>query len=190
MRSENKMRKIHTRTIEVVIYGGPSDDTLVIEGALQDRRHLDSHYPGSASCPKGEIHPPCTIHHMIIRMTIHLPENTITDIEVEMPTSPNAECIDAKRSLEPVIGLRIAAGFMAAVRKRIPRKVGCTHLLELISNMAPAAFQGAWSEKISRPIDPETYRQMSSGLKNTCYAWREGSELVRTRIDTTPEKSV
>ncbi|MDL2275406.1 DUF2889 domain-containing protein [Desulfosarcina sp. OttesenSCG-928-G10] len=181
---KTRQKKVHTRTISVDIYEGPSPDTLVVEGRLQDRRHLDTHYP------EGHVEPPYTVHHMVIRMALCLPEKTITEIEVEMPAIPNADCSDAQNSLEPIIGLRIAAGFMAAVRKKIPRKAGCTHLLELLSNMAPAAFQGAWSKRVSRPIDPDTFRRMSGGLKNTCYAWREGGELVRTRIGDAVEDSV
>ncbi|MDL2268468.1 DUF2889 domain-containing protein [Desulfosarcina sp. OttesenSCG-928-A07] len=178
---KTRQRKIHTRTLAVDIFEGASPDTLVIEGALQDRRHMDTHFPD------GKVNPPYVVHHMVIRMAIHLPENTITDIEVDMPTIPNADCIDTKNSLEPIIGLRVAAGFMSAVRKRIPRKDGCTHLLELLTAMAPAVFQGAWSARVSRPIDSETFRRMSGGLKNTCYAWREEGELVRTRIGVTSD---
>jgi hypothetical protein len=126
----------------------------------------------------GEIRPPFTVHHMIVRMELLLPDLTILDIEVEMPSLPHESCCKTRECLEPLKGLCIAAGFTARVRKRIDRKKACTHLLTLVTAMAPAAFQGAWSATIRQPVDPETYAEMLNKLKGTCWAWREDGPLV------------
>ncbi|BBO89638.1 DUF2889 domain-containing protein [Desulfosarcina ovata] len=174
---KSRQKVVHNRSIDTVIYEGASGDTIIVEGALQDRRFLDSHHPS------GEIRPPYTVHHMIVRLELTVPEMVIKDVEVEMPEFPHPDCIDTLHTLTPLKGMCIAGGFMARIRKLVPRKGGCTHLHELLTAMAPAAFQGAWSYRISNPIDYDTFKMMSRGLKNNCYAWREGGDRAREWID-------
>jgi hypothetical protein len=168
---KRKQQKIHNRRIDTVIYEGQSD-TIIVEGSLQDRRFCDSHMFS------GEIRPPYTVHHMIIRMELQLPDLTILEIEVEMPSVPHEPCRDTSQCLEPLKGMRIASGFTSMVRKQVDRKKACAHLLTLVAAMAPAAFQGAWSARIREPVDPEVYTGMMGKLKNTCWTWREEGPLV------------
>jgi len=174
---KTKQQKIHNRKIDTVIYEGKSD-TIIVEGTLRDDRFCDSHMF------TGEIRPPFTVHHMIVRMELRLPDLTILDIEVEMPSVPHESCREPRECLESLKGLCIASGFTARVRKRIDRKKACTHLLTLVTAMAPAAFQGAWSARIRQPVDPQTYSGMLSKLKNTCWAWREDGPLVKVLTDS------
>ena len=166
-----KQQKIHNRRIDTVIYEGASD-TIIIEGSLQDKRFCDSHMF------TGEVRPPYTVHHMIVRMELQLPDLAILDIEVEMPSVPHDCCRDTRECLEPLKGMCVASGFTAKVRKRIDRKKACTHLLTLVTAMAPAAFQGAWSARIREPVDPKIYAGMMGKLANTCWTWREEGPLV------------
>lgn len=168
---KTKQQKIHNRKIDTVIYEGQSN-TIVVEGSLQDKRLCDSHMFS------GEIRPPYTVHHMIIRMELQLPELTILDIEVEMPTVPHEICLEIQDSLDPLKGMCIAAGFTAKVRKLIHRTRACTHVHALVTAMAPAVFQGAWSALIRQPLDPKIYADMMGELKNTCWAWRDDGPLV------------
>ncbi len=167
-----KQRKIHSRMINTVIYEGKTD-TIIAEGELLDRRYCDSYRPD------GEIRPPHPVHNMILRMELHLPELTIMDLEVEMPTTPNEACMEIQDSLAPLVGMRIAAGFNAKVRKRIDRVKTCTHLQTLVAAMASASFQGAWSAMVRSPLELKTYKAMTSRLKDTCWAWRDGGPLIK-----------
>ncbi|BBO67978.1 hypothetical protein DSCA_19080 [Desulfosarcina alkanivorans] len=168
---KTKQQKIHNRKIDTVIYEGESD-TIIVEGSLQDKRFCNSYLFS------GEIRPPYTVHHMIIRMELQLPDLNILDIEVEMPSVPHEFCRDIRECLEPLKGMRIASGFTSKVKKLVDRKKACTHLLTLVTAMAPAAFQGAWSAKIRKPLDPKIYVGMMGKLENTCWAWREEGPLV------------
>lgn len=172
---KTRQQKIHSRKIDTVIYEGASD-TIIVEGSLQDERFLDSYLP------TGEVRPPYTVHHMIIRMELQVPELVIIDIEVEMPTAPHEACHEIRQCLAPLKGMRIAAGFTSRVRKLVGRETGCTHLLALLTAMAPAAFQGAWSATVRRPVDPETYASMMGNLKNSCWVWREDGPLAKKWI--------
>jgi hypothetical protein len=168
---KTSQQKIHNRKIDTVIYEGTSD-TIIVEGSLQDERFCDSHMFS------GEVRPPYTVHHMIIRMELQLPALTILDIELELPSVPHAACLEIQECLSVLKGMRIAAGFTAQVRKHIDRTKACTHVLTLVTAMAPAAFQGAWSARIREPLETEIYAGMMGKLKDTCWAWREDGPLV------------
>lgn len=166
-------QKIHTRKIEIATYEGTSD-SITVEGILRDERLLDTFRP------TGEIYPPGTIHHMIIRIEVKGPQLIIKDIEVEMPTIPHDACIEALRSLEPIKGMPIVSGFTAKVKDLVGGVKGCCHLFALLTAMAPAAVQGAWSAMAREPIDPEIYMPMALGrVKNTCWVWREDGPLMQ-----------
>ena len=165
-------QKIHTRKIDIATYEGESD-SIIVEGILRDERLLDAYQS------TGEVYPPGTIHHMIIRMKIRGPQLVIEDIEVEMPTIPHNECIETHKSLSPLKGIPIVSGFNANVKKLIGRTKGCSHLMSLLTAMAPAAVQGAWSAMAREPVDPEIYMPSAmERLENTCWVWREDGPLM------------
>ena len=166
-------QKIHTRSIEIATYEGESD-SIIVEGILRDERLMHAYQS------TGEVYPPGTVHHMIIRMEVRGPQLVIDDIEVEMPTIPHDECIETLDSLAPLKGIAIFSGFNAKVKELVGRTKGCSHLMSLLKAMAPAAVQGAWSAMAREPIDPELH--MSSAmerLKNTCRVWREDGPLMK-----------
>ena len=170
---KTKGQKIHTRLIDIATYSGASD-SIIVEGILRDERLLDTYRP------TGEIYPPGTIHHMIIRIEVKGPQLVIEDIEVEMPTIPHDACIKTLESLEPIKGMPIISGFTAKVKDLVGGVKGCCHLLSLLTAMAPAAVQGAWSAMAREPIDPEVYMPMALGrVKNTCWVWREDGPLMQ-----------
>ena len=166
-------QKIHARKIDISIYEGDSD-SIILEGILRDERLLDSYRP------TGKMYPPGTLHHMIIRMEVRGPKLVIEDIEVEMPTIPHNVCAETIESLKPVKGLAIVSGFTSKVRKLVGGTKGCNHLLALLTAMAPAAVQGAWSAMVREPVDPEIYMPAAmERVRNTCWAWREDGPLVK-----------
>jgi hypothetical protein len=168
-----KKQKIHTRTIDINIYEGAGNN-IVVEGLLKDQRPLET-YRFS-----GETLPPGTIHHMIIKIAVRLPELLIEDIDVTMPTVPHEVCMETLDCLTPVKGLSIVSGFTRKIKALAGGPRGCNHLLALLTAMAPAAVQGAFSLAASKPKNPETKDLGNKErLKNTCWAWREGGPLIK-----------
>lgn len=182
---KTRQKKIHSRSIHTVTYEGASNasDTIIVEGSLRDERFLDSYML------TGEVRPPYVMHHLIIRMelrmALQIPELVIVDVEVEMPTVPRTVCHEIRECLAVIKGKSIAPGFTVLARKLVGRVTGCTHLMELLTAMAPAAFQGAWSAMGRKPIDPEIYARMMAYLQNSCWAWREDGPLLKKKFTAT-----
>jgi hypothetical protein len=159
-------QKIHTRSIDVAIYTYEKD-AIVVEGHLKDDRLIDSYRSG------GDVTRPGVVHNMIIRIKVRGPGLFIEDIDVEMPTVPHEDCLETRRTLEPIKGLSIVSGFTIKARSLVGGAKGCAHLMALLMAMAPAAVQGAWTAATRLPNESQALKTYSmERLKNTCYVWR------------------
>lgn len=162
------------RTIEISTYSTDDEKKYIIEGFLNDDR-LNDYY-----LITGEKNPAGKIHNMAVRMLVSLPEMKIEDIEAEMIDVPGEECHDTIDFLKPVIGLTLTQGYSIKIRSLLGGINGCTHIVNLLINMAPAAMQGIWSHRAQEKVDRDSSKDekkrvfmMEEFLKNTCYAWRE-----------------
>lgn len=174
-KSENK--KIHGRQIEITTYEYEKD-AVVVEGKLIDTRFRQTYYLN------GELRPPGTVHGLVIRMKVKGADLRIEEIDVDMDTIPRQECREVLNSLQPIVGMRIRAGFTEKVKEKVGGPKGCTHLVALLLAMAPAAVQGAWSAVAQHPIDPSKYSATAlKFLENTCWVWRSEGELMKEYQD-------
>lgn len=168
-----KGKKLHTRKIEVSTseYDG---QRIIVEGFLKDVRFQDSHTINGETLPGG------IIHHMMVRLLVNCSNLMIEDVDVDLLSVPRNECRETINCLVPVKGLTIAKGFTSKVKKLVGGKKGCTHLVELLLAMAPAAIQGfaAYQSQKQSPPDPTHTRMIYHFLLNTCHAWREDGPLA------------
>jgi hypothetical protein len=172
--------RVHMRTIEMSNYAVDGTQMLSI-GHFKDVRLSPSFFSAGNSRPAG------TLHDLEICVLLRIPELTIEKIEVAVNTVPLEDCHSLAHSLDPLIGSSIARGFTNAVKEQAGGTKGCTHLVHLLSTMAPAILQGFWALQDRKETDSEdTARAKAASsarfLKNSCYAWREDGAAYRELI--------
>ena len=125
----------HTR--RVTYHGYERADGLWdIEGEL-----IDSKPHATPSLVHSHPHPAdAPIHHMAIRVTLDL-ALVVQAIEVSMDAIPMHECPKARAALQGMVGCSMARGWRRAIQTKLGGVASCTHLRELLFNMATAAFQ-------------------------------------------------
>jgi len=170
---KSKGEKLHSRKIEVTTYDY-DEQRMIVEGSLKDDRFQESH------AITGEKFPSGVIHHMAIRLLVNCSTLLIEDIDVDLISVPREACRETIGCLAPIKGLTITKGFTAKVKKLAGGKRGCTHLVELILAMAPAAIQGyaTYQSRKQAVFDPDRAKMILQFLVNTCHAWREDGPFV------------
>ncbi|HUZ65325.1 MAG TPA: DUF2889 domain-containing protein [Acetobacteraceae bacterium] len=188
--SEPVARKmLHQR--EITLRGYEREDGLFdIEAHLVDTKTY-----GFPSEDRGFIEPGEPLHGMWMRMTVddHL---TITACEASTEYAPYTVCPQAAPNFARLAGLRIGKGFLKGAAERIGGDQGCTHLRELLQQMATVAFQTLYPVRRRREQE-EAARRENEGAKldsqiianfggapallNTCLAYGAGSPVVKRR---------
>jgi hypothetical protein len=158
----------HTR--EVTFHGYQRDDGLWdIEAHMRDTKPELFDIPGERTWQPLE-----PIHDMQIRLTVDT-ALVIRDIAVSMNHTPHEECGQAESPMRKMIGCRLGSGWRKAIEENLGNAKGCTHLRELLFNMATAAFQSVTGTFAGH--DPD---QPPPHL-GRCLSWRFDSPLVERR---------
>lgn len=127
-------KQIHTR--ETTFLGFQREDGLYdIEAHLIDNKPEDFSLPNGQSWKAG-----VPIHNMWIRLTIN-DQFQIVDIVAHMNNYPLEECPQSILNIRNLIGIRLGKGWRKAIEEHMGGIKGCTHIRELLFNMATAAFQ-------------------------------------------------
>ena len=120
---------------------------ISFEGYLRDDGlwDIDAELVDSKSYPinmreRGDLAPGEPVHHMRIRVTVD-DSLTITDIATSIDSAPFPECQAATDPMKKLVGVTLGAGWRKAIEGAIGGVAGCTHLRELLFNVATAAFQ-------------------------------------------------
>jgi hypothetical protein len=177
---------LHTR--EVRCTGWERDDGLFdVEGRLSDVRTFDlDGSRGNAARKAGE-----PIHLMSLRITL---DDCFTIIAAEAASHqvPYGDCVQINDAYAQLVGLRIEAGFLQAVRIRFRGTGGCTHLTELIGPMATTALQ-AIRPALERQRVAAGFPALNDGPKpallDSCHGLRRGSQGAVMRWGRAGEKS-
>ena len=160
---------IHTRRIEINGYRR-ADGLFDIEATLDDTKS----YPFETR-DRGRLVPGDRIHGMAMRMTVDS-DYRIHAVEAVMDDTPYGVCPAVAPNFGRLAGLSIARGFLKAASERIGGAQGCTHLRELLAQMATAAFQTI--APLKAKVDDTG---LARSLLNTCHAYAEDGDLVRRR---------
>lgn len=163
---------IHTRTIDLKVYRH-SDGCYDVEGHIVDVKPF-SHHMLDSHRAAGE-----PIHDLSLRLTFNR-EMTVTKAEAKLDVGAHSLCHQVAPNFADLAGLHIGPGWNRNVRKRVGHGRGCTHLVEMLAQMATAAMQAMWSERepegeVNRPAEE---RELESGLIDSCYAYRSESPFI------------
>ncbi len=125
---------LHTRA---VTYRGylRADGLWEIEGELSDTKTYT--FERSA---QGPMQPGTPIHGMAIRVAVD-DTMTIREIASSMDDTPFGECQQGNEPLQGMVGATMGPGWRQAIERALGGVRGCTHLRELLFNMATAAYQ-------------------------------------------------
>jgi hypothetical protein len=164
--------EIHTRTLEIKGYRR-SDGLYDIEGNLTDikpHRHQMAEEWRKAGEP---------IHDLWIRLTIN-DDFEVVDSEAGMATGAYTICQVIAPNFKNLIGLRIGPGWNKKVRERVGGVKGCTHIVEMLAQMATAAMQALWSDKSAKMKEDKvsSAEQQKPSALGTCYSWRADGPVV------------
>lgn len=134
MLSNPKPRSLlHTR--EITFQGYAREDGLWdIEGHLKDFKTNPFKTSAKVWGP-GEA-----FHDMWVRVTLDK-EFVIQDIEAVMDGHPHAECTAVIPPMDSLIGAQIGKGWRKTIDTHLGGIKGCTHLRELLTSLATAAYQ-------------------------------------------------
>lgn len=127
-------KHLHTRKVQ--FEGFHREDGLWdIEAHLTDQKAYVWR-----SADKGDLPPGTAVHDMWIRIT--LDDNlTVRAIAASMDSTPFAECPRAEDPMQKMVGHTMGPGWRITIEKALGGVRGCTHLRELLFNMATAAYQ-------------------------------------------------
>lgn len=126
----------HLHTRDVVYRGFRRDDGLWdIEAELRDVKTSAFTIEHEGTWAAGQ-----PIHGMQIRLTVDN-DTVVQAIEVAMDHVPHGPCPQAAAPMQRMVGARLSHGWRKAIQERLGGIEGCTHLRELLFNMATAAFQ-------------------------------------------------
>ena len=125
---------MHTRRVE---YRGfqREDGLWDIEGELHDTKPHAFEIEGEGTWAPNEA-----IHHMLIRVTLD-DAMVIRHIAVAMDAHPHDPCPQAMVPMQRLIGETVGRGWRLTIERHLGGIQGCTHLRELLFNLATAAFQ-------------------------------------------------
>ncbi|MBS0407361.1 MAG: DUF2889 domain-containing protein [Proteobacteria bacterium] len=169
--TSSSRERLHTRSVEFNGYRR-ADGRWDIEAELRDFRHYDT------QTPMGLLPAQASVHHMAITLTLD-DELTVQDVSARMMATPFSTCLEIETSLKPMIGVRIGTGWRRAITERLGGTKSCTHLRELLANMATAALQTipTWhAQQNKKQGQAPVGRPLYLGQ---CHAWRLDGPIVK-----------
>jgi hypothetical protein len=181
---------LHSR--DIVLRGYRRADGLYdIEAQLTDTKSY-----GFANRDRGYVHAGEPIHGMWFRLTVD-EKRRIVASEASSDYTPYAICPTATPNFSRLAGLEIKPGFLKEAAKRVGGTAGCTHLRELLQQMATTVYQTIDPYRAKREADAagdgdthgsdkldERVTEKMGGIPailNTCIAYGTESPVVQRR---------
>jgi hypothetical protein len=118
------------------------------------------------------------VHDMWLRFTIDL-DFLIHDVQAASDQTPFTICPRAAEAMRELIGLSIGWGWMKKVRERIGSDRSCTHLMDLLGQLAATSYQTLHAALEERESTREARDRPA--IIDTCLALSSSGDVVRSR---------
>ncbi|MBC4016737.1 DUF2889 domain-containing protein [Siccirubricoccus deserti] len=137
---------------------------------------------------RGRMEPGAPLHGLWLRLTIR-EDMEIVACEAASDHTPYGICPQAAPNFSRLAGLRIGPGFNRAVAERVGGVHGCTHLREVLGQMATVAYQTLYPIR-ARKEREETARLVAAGqaaprrtpaMVGSCIAYAPDSPVTLAR---------
>ncbi|MCB1523656.1 MAG: DUF2889 domain-containing protein [Rhodoblastus sp.] len=174
-------RHVHTRRVQCD--GFLREDGLWdIEASLID----DKPYAYD-DFERGRRQPGEPVHKMSIRLTVddHL---VIRKAVAAMDDVPYPTCHDVPPRIEALVGMKLGGGWRAAVRERLPKRMACTHLTELIGPAITTLFQSMSAKSFEEGGERKAMEQKPYFIDG-CWSWRADGPALRKFFPQFVEKA-
>jgi hypothetical protein len=175
--NDDSMELVHTRQITCRGYRR-TDGLWQIEATVSDEKGQTVPFRSRPDIPPGE-----RIHHFSLAVVID-DDYTIRDVEAKTLAAPWPICTDVAADYEKLIGLRIGPGFNRDVREVLGGPLGCTHLTDLLGQVANTYMQTSFPDRLARQQrvsgDPRQWPDKGTlAFVEGCIAWRrDGAALA------------
>ncbi len=168
---------LHVRAITLNGYQR-TDGLYDVDASIADTKTYSFDNADRAS---GRIEAGEKLHGMVARITFD-EDMLIHAAEATTEYGPFANCPGGAASFAKLAGLSIQVGFLRAANERMRGTMGCTHLRELLQQMATVAYQTMFPVRFER----ERAAAMEGTPKpprllNTCFAYASDSPAVKQR---------
>lgn len=166
---------LHQRAIKIDGYRR-GDGLFDIEAHLTDQRDY-----GFDSLDRGFVAPGENLHEMWVRLTVDEDMRIIAS-EAVTDHGPFGICPGGAATMPRLAGMVIGKGFLKEAYARLGGTEGCTHLRELLQQIATTAFQTLWpvrSRRVAATGSPD--EAGATRLLGTCFAFASDGPVVRRR---------
>lgn len=173
---------MHTRRITLNGYSR-EDGQIDVEAHLVDTKAIVID-----NVDRGHMEPGEHLHEMWVRLTVD--ENmVVTACEAVTEYGPYFACAGGAATMDRLVGLTIKAGFLKAANERLGGTQGCTHLREMLQQIATVSLQTLWpvrSRREAAALARGEAPQKKSGdgatrMLNTCHAYASDGAVVQRR---------
>lgn len=150
------------------------------DGLFEIEAHVTDSKPREFTPPSGarRVAPGAPIHDMVVRVVFDR-DMIIQAIETRMDAHPYPSCIGGGDTLQSLVGVRLGRGWNAEVRKRLPSGDTCTHLKEVLTPLASAAYQSMTEYRLG---DADVMDSNGRPAKiDSCHAYGVSRALVLQR---------
>ncbi|MGE0735163.1 MAG: DUF2889 domain-containing protein [Alphaproteobacteria bacterium] len=178
---------LHTRNVQCRGYER-ADGLWDIEGHIVDTKTY-----AFESSWRGQVTPGTPVHEMWIRLTID-DRMVIREVETTTDAGPFRVCPDITPNFKRLEGERIGPGFTRRVRELVGGRNGCTHIVEMLGQVATTGFQTLVRKRVRdeqaakqaraaraepQPGDAPPAPRKKPMIIDTCHALSSEGEIVK-----------